>query len=203
MLDVTFGFIIGVLVAGLLVALHVICTYMTESYFNVGRQAEPLRELDPEAYAIMYRAKQHAVNVAREPMSSGSSIRQRAMRMYVSFQPDTRYLRLERNVTKLAMGTVPAHKHVGVIKRCRKDICFLDDPVEVPRHMNFIVHMIVGILRTVLEPRRTGPTEPLTTTARAAVKYALELRIASYEVQSENLSSVPKHGDQERYEHGL
>jgi hypothetical protein len=180
-----YGCIIGVFIAVVVVCMHILCTAIKNEYYEVGREALPLRDADPELYAAMYRAKQHARNVHRPPLAANACLRQRALHLFASYQPDLRYLRLERNLTKLALHQVADHKRKSTLSRCRKDLAFLEDAPVEPRRRGFVVGMILGLLQQLVLPEREGPTEPTTPTARQAVKRAIELRLAAYDLSLE------------------
>ena len=181
-----YGCIIGVLVAVVTVCIHILCTAIKNEYYEVGREALPLRDADPELYAAMYRAKQHARGTRRPPLAADACVRQRALHLFASYQPDMRYLRLERNLTKLALRqVVDQHKRKSILACCRKDLAFLDDTPVEPRRRGFFLGAILGLLQRVILPEREGPTEPATPAARQAVKHAIELRLAVYDLSSE------------------
>lgn len=181
MKEVIFGFIVGTLVAAGLVILHIITQAIKREYYDVGTVALPIKDKDPELYAALYRAKQHARRVARPPLPAGTGIRGKLMHAYVNLQPDSRYLRLERNLSKLVTGAVTDEKkRAATVKRCNKDLAFLDAPSKPPSRHNFIVGMVLALAKRLLLPQRDGPTEPDTVEARATVKSLLTSRIAAY-----------------------
>ena len=179
--EVIFGFIIGTLVAACLVIFHIISQAIKREYFDVGIVALPIKETDPELYMALYKAKQHARRVTKPQLPQGSGIRARIMNIYVGFQPDSRYLRLERNLTKLVQGTISdERKHAATIRRCKKDLAFLDAKVDPPPRPKLFAGMALAVIRCLFIPRRDGPTEPDTPQARSALKAIIETRITSY-----------------------
>ena len=176
-----YAFVLGSLVALVVIVAHIIVTAVKHEYHDVGQHGRAIESRDPRAYALLYRAKQHAIRCRK--IDPGKGIRGKLLALYASFQPDSRYLRLERNLAKLTDPTVRVgdDKRRVLILRCRKDLTFLDNEPRPPRRHNLIVGMLLGLVHRVLIPQREGVTEPSLPEARAEVKMGLTQVLDAYE----------------------
>jgi hypothetical protein len=181
LMDAIYAFALGALVALAVMVAHIIAVTVKREYYDVGMHGRCLEHRDPEVYALMYRAKQHAIRCRSLPVAEG--LKDRLVNMYASFQPDSRYLRLERNLAMLTdpNDATPPEKRRSALARCRKDIGFLDDEPRSHVRRNFLVSMVLGIAGRLLLPERDGVTEPSTAESRQNVKLGLAARLAVME----------------------
>jgi hypothetical protein len=181
MKEVVIGFLVGALVALVVLALHIFIQALKREYYDVGVVAEPLKTLHPELYAALYRAKQHARRVEKPQTTIGTGLKDRIMTAYANMQPDFRYLRLERNLVKLCTGKFEtAEARATLAQRCRKDLSFLEAPVGATVRHNFVVTLVRNLLVRAVVPQREGAVEPQTPEARSSVRLLLEVGISCY-----------------------
>lgn len=175
------GILLGALFAFVLVCAHVISTALKNEYYNVGRAAAGLENTHPAVYALLYRAKQHSLQIKKVLDKPAKGLASRLINMYKSFTPDPKYLRLERNITKLAnVGNAEQATKEKIIKRSLKDICFLDEAPTPSKKRNFIIGLVMTMAKRLILPERDGPVEPNTAEARKALKIELESYIKSF-----------------------
>ncbi len=176
--NVAFAFVVGFVIALLIIVIHIIVTFVTCAYFDVGQPG--LLERDPKAYALLYRAKQHAIKLRK--IDPGDDLKGRLMAIYLSFQPDPRYIRLERNVSKLTDNKVrlTASKFKAAVECCYKDIQFLNDMPPQEKKHNFILELAKSFASRAFLPTRNGVQELFTAEARTNLKIELEELLKSY-----------------------
>jgi hypothetical protein len=178
--DAIYAFVLGAAVALLIVAAHIIGGAIKRECHDVGIHGRNIEKNDPVVYSLLYRAKQHAILCRKPP--PGDGLKGRMGALYSSFQPDSRYLRLERNLAKLTDPTMEmTHaKRLTVLTRCQMDLGFLaEEPRPIIRH-NVVVGMLIGIVRRLILPVRDGVTETSSVEARDDVKRKLEIWIEDY-----------------------
>ena len=184
--EIIYSFILGAIVALIVFGAHIIAAAIKRECQDVGVHARCIEARDPVLYMLLYRAKQHAVR--SRAIAPGKGLKHRLLSFYSSFQPDSRYLRLERNISKLTDPEVKLTKEkiVAVLSRCNKDVLFLDD---APRHVqprNFIITMMLCVISRLVLPERDGPLEPANAVVREEVKQKLSDWLHKYALK-ENL----------------
>lgn len=194
--EIIYSFILGAIVALVVFGAHIIAAAIKREFQDVGLNARCIEARDPVLYSLLYRAKQHAVRSRAIP--PGKGFKHRLLSLYSSFQPDSRYLRLERNISKLTDPAVhlTEEKIVAVLSRCHKDLLFLDDAPRYSQPRNFIISMLLRVVSRLLLPERDGPVEPANAAVREEVKQKLSEWLHSYALAQtpmldHHLSSTP------------
>ena len=179
--DGSFAFVVGFAIALLIIVIHIIVTFVTRAYFDVSQPG--LLERDPKAYDLLYRAKQHAIKLRK--IEPADDFKGRLMAIYLSFQPDPRYIRLERNLAKLTDSStvsLTASKFKSALDCCYKDIQFLNDMPPKGKKHNFILELAKSIASRAFLPTRNGIQELFTVEARTNLKNELEGLLDSYKL---------------------
>ena len=175
----------GVVVMVLMLVILCVQQAFTESYFGIGFPAEDLRTKDPHTFALLARARQHALRSMPVPeaLRKGGGLIVSVRRLLFAFRTDSRYQRLASALYEVGM------RHETMTEDERKRLLNADDtafllgkPREAPKS-NFILEMVQSVVAKVLYPRRPEVypcREPATEAGRLALKEELDARIRFY-----------------------
>ncbi len=179
--SLVYAFIFGALVALIVITAHLVVQALKLDYYDLGKKCRPLKTIHPKLYDLMYRAKQHAIRA--RIIVPGTTVQEKLISMYSQFQPDSRYIRLERNIAKLFLNNpdqkLSESQTASLMKVCFKDLSFLDVDPKPEKGKHFAVRFLLLILGRLIIPSRDGPTEPANVNARQVLKRRLQVYLES------------------------
>ncbi len=166
-----YSFVVGAILLVGFIALLTFMDGLKIEYQSIGPTARHIESSHPHLFKLLYACKQHAVRTREPSKPAVGGFKGKMIQLFMSFQPEARYVRLERNVLKLLNPDISAEVRSGLVRACKRDLSFLECPTKNKWMFHPLISLVVSFLSNTLFPR-SGRIEPDTTRRKLELKDA-------------------------------